>query len=358
VLKAVGALRTLRYMDRNNDGRKVPTCHAGNAVWRRPGSGMERFSLLGLGLAGDLETACGMINILTAGIRADGVPPCYYSAGRYYYNTNNRSLPGVSAHFTNLCPDLNLLKRVYPSLTRYVRHWLRDCDSDHNGLAGVPGWRHVWDDSLRWQSRFPVAFERGEDWRKKYWGEMHPELFENVDTNTHLYLECLALGWMAAQLGRRAEACEWTGAAAVLKRLIQRHLFNPAAGVYQTDASRMAASRDGNARQFHAVVCRNNATGSGTPALPKIPAKSGTILHDISVPEPGSESSRIPQWRFFVREPGFSGLTEPAGILDWPELAACLLLDGWRAVSVRLTAGGRPGGRRCAGRNQPERSDL
>lgn len=233
VLKAVGALRTLRYMDRDHTGRNVPTCHAGKCGLAATWFWDSGFSLLGLGLAGDAGTAYGMIRILTDGIQADGMPPVHYAARKYQYLYQQPILAWGTAHLAQLCPNTVPLRRIYPALTRYVRHWLRDCDKNHNGLAEYPPGGTCWDDSLRWQDRFPIAFRPGERWPRKSWGRMRSELFESVDTNTHLYLECRALGWMAAQLGRRAEARAWTDAAAVLKRLIQRHLFNPAAGVYQ-----------------------------------------------------------------------------------------------------------------------------
>ena len=232
-LKAVGMLRTLRYMDHAPSGKRSPTCHAmksgGAATWFWDGA----FSLLGLGLASDTETAGGMCELLADGIRPDGVPPVYSISGRVRHGYQQPILAWGVAHLTRLHPDQRLLRRVYPALSRYVRHWLMDCDKNHNGLAEYPDGGTCWDDSLRWQDAFPLAFRSGERWERKKWGKLQLDLFESVDTNTHLYLECLALARIAAQLGRSAEELEWRKRAAALGRLIHKSLFNPDEGVYQ-----------------------------------------------------------------------------------------------------------------------------
>lgn len=232
VLKACGTLRTLRYMDHDQKGENIPTCHAGKcgcaATWFWDGA----FTLLGLGLAGDVETAYGMSKILINGIRADGVPPVYFASGTYRYGYQQPILAWGIANLLRLRPNPEFALQSYSPLKRYVLHWLTQLDKNHNGLAESPA--HCgWDDSLRWQDKFPILFRPDEPWHDKKWGKKKNYLFESVDTNTHLYLECLAMKYIASQLGYKEEARDWKNRAITLKSLIHYHFFNPRERVYQ-----------------------------------------------------------------------------------------------------------------------------
>jgi hypothetical protein len=232
VLKAVGTLRTLRYVDRTPSGRDVLTIHAGKsgcaATWFWDGA----FSLLGLGIAGDRETAQGMSHLLLEGIDADGVPPCTYQGGQYKLRYQQPILAWGIGQYEALCPDDGFLRECYEPLGRYVRHWLTAQAVAGTGLVRYPAGGTCWDDGLRWQDRFPVAPPPGDAWAHREWGRMQLDAFLSVDTNTHLYLECRALAGMARRLGFAGEATGWEEAATTLAQAINATLYNADAGIY------------------------------------------------------------------------------------------------------------------------------
>jgi len=233
VLNAAGTLRTLRYRDLDLKGREVCTVHAGKCGVAATWFWDQAFSLLGLGLFGDVEAARGTAQLLLDGIQADGTPPLYYCGGKYQVRYQQPILAWGLGQYLALRPDRALLRRAYEPLARYVRHWLTACDLNGNGLAEYPKGMTCWDDALRWQEGFPLTVAEGDNWWRHAWGAMRPEQFENVDTNTHLYLECRTLAGFAGALGREEEREEWRQRAAKLRRLIQNRLYDRTTGIYQ-----------------------------------------------------------------------------------------------------------------------------
>lgn len=233
VLKAVGTLRSLRYEERDLHGQRVATIHAGKcgtaATWFWDGA----FTLLGLGIAGDQETGQGMAGLLIDGITPDGKPPCTYANGAYRHDFQQPILAWGVGHLASMCTDLAFLQRSYAPLGRYVNHWLEKYDINSEGLAVYPPGGTCWDDSLRWQSGFPLAFAAGTQWWEAKWGRMRADQFENVDTNTYLYLECRTLARIAGKLGYNDEAQGWEARAQALAERINTLLYDEATGVYQ-----------------------------------------------------------------------------------------------------------------------------
>ncbi len=90
-----------------------------------------------------------------------------------------------------------------------------------------------WDDALRWQDRFPIAFEPGETWHKKKLGVCAEPLFEHPDVSAHLCLECRAIAHMHRRLGQIAQANAWDGHAQRLADKINELLWDEEAGYYQ-----------------------------------------------------------------------------------------------------------------------------
>jgi glycogen debranching enzyme len=134
------------------------------------------------------------------------------------------------------CPDTAFLRQARPALERYVEHWRRDYTRPESGLVCFPARGVCWDDALRWQDRFPVAFQEGEDWASKDWGGMCSTRFENVDTNTHLYLEYRALETICRRLDDAASADQWAARAEALAERINALLYDPERGIYQDRA--------------------------------------------------------------------------------------------------------------------------
>lgn len=232
-LKAAGTLHTLHYLDRDRRGRPVPTIHASKAgvaaTWFWDGA----FTLLGLGLLRDESTAIGMTRLLLDGIKRDGTMPAMYRAGIYRYHQQQPILAWGMGQYLAQCPNRSFLAEVYPALGRYVHHWLKTCDADGNGLVEYPGRSICWDDALRWQNQFPIAFKKGENWTKQNWGQTDLGLFESVDTNTHLYLECRTMARMAARLGKKGDTRLWNSQADRLAACINELLYDPSTGTYQ-----------------------------------------------------------------------------------------------------------------------------
>ncbi len=233
VLKAAGTLRTLRYMDIDPAGEPVWSIHAGKCGIACTYFWDSAFTLLGLGLLGDTDTAHGVSKLLLDGVKEDGTPPLYYILRQHRYEHQMPIYAWGVGHLLGLRPDDDFLADAYQPLSRYVNHWVRDCDSDQSGLVEYPDGGTCLDDSLRWQDRFPISFSPGEKWFEKDWGETHPGQFKSPDTNTHLYLECRTLAAMARRLGKESEAEVWNMRADRLGKLIHSELFNPKSGVYE-----------------------------------------------------------------------------------------------------------------------------
>lgn len=231
---AAGQLLDNSVLERMPDGRRVPTIRGGKTGLDGTWFWDSAIYIQALGLMGEKETAQGAVQILLEGVdEKTGAPPAYYVEGRYAMQYQQPTLAWGVAKLDESCPDDDFLRRSRPALERYVEHWFRDCDRDGNGLVEYPPKGVCWDDALRWQGRFPVAFQEGEAWAAKDWGGMQSDRFENVDTNTHLYLECRALERIAHRLGDEEGAVRWADRAQRLAAAINEHLFDRQLGIYQ-----------------------------------------------------------------------------------------------------------------------------
>jgi Trehalase len=233
-LCATGIVLSARYLERDLQGTPVPTVHGGKcgveALWFWD----TATTLLGSGLMKDANVGWGSVRLLCDGISDDGKPFVHYCDGRYIEGVQNPILAWGVWNFHSLCPDRDQLARSYPALQRYVDWWVRNCDATGSGLFIYPaGAGTGLDDALQWQEEFPISLEPGQHWHAKTWGNSRPDRFESVDTNTHLYLEMKALGAMARELGRDADANAWEERAATLGERIHTLLFNAEAGIYQ-----------------------------------------------------------------------------------------------------------------------------
>lgn len=234
VLNAAGQLLNNSVLERAIDGRRVPTIRGGKTGLDGTWFWDSAIYIQALGLLGEKDTAQGAVELLLEGVdRQTGAPPAYYVEGRYAMTYQQPTLAWGVSHLDAMCPDADFLRRCLPAIQRYVEHWFRDCDSNANGLVEYPPKGVCWDDALRWQDRFPLDFAKDEAWAKKNWGGMRSDLFENVDTNTHLYLECRALERMHLRLGDAAPAAAWADRAARLAAKINEHLYDPKLGIYQ-----------------------------------------------------------------------------------------------------------------------------
>lgn len=235
VLRAAGIMLSNRYLDRDQQGARVPTIHGGKCGVEATWFWDTATSLLGIGLLKDSTTGWSAIQLLCAGIAPDGKPFVRYCDGAYAPGAQNPILAWGVWNFHALCPDRDQLARSYPALQRYVNWWVRNCDAGGHGLYVFPpdmGCTGL-DDALQWSDRFPIALKPGEAWHAKDWGHPRPDRFESVDTNCQLYLEMKALGLMARALDRDGEGEDWDKQAAALAERIQSRLFNPEAGIYQ-----------------------------------------------------------------------------------------------------------------------------
>ncbi len=233
VLKAAGTIRSLRYADRDDAGVVRPTVQAGKcgvaATWFWDTS----FTMPALGLIGEATWGLGAAANLCGGIGPDGNPPVKYSAGRYVYAYQQPILAWGVGHLAAGVGNDKFVRQVYAPLSRYVNHWLTDCDANHNGLAEFPSEGLAWDDAYRWHDQFPIGYDRGEVWWQRKWGRMKADQFESVDTNSHLYLECLTLERMARRLGKKDDALAWAARAKAIAEAVNRDLFDAKTGLYQ-----------------------------------------------------------------------------------------------------------------------------
>jgi hypothetical protein len=231
VLKAAGTLRSLRFRDFDAGGRPVMTIHAGKTGVAATWFWDTAFTLLGLGVARDAETAEGAIRLLADGITAGGVPPCTYEYQSYTYRYQMPILAWGVGHYLHHCPNDRLLADVYPALSRYANKWLEF--RTPSGLVVHPPGGTALDDTLRWHTGFPLSPAPGRPWHEQDWGAARAEAFEAPDVNSFLYLDLVTLARMAAKLGRREDARTWESRAVALADAINRCLYDPALGIYQ-----------------------------------------------------------------------------------------------------------------------------
>ncbi len=232
VLRAVGILIANEHTSRTLGGDSVRTIHAGKAGVCATWWWDTACSLLGMGLLRRNEAARGAMRLLLEGVDEQGVPCARYVNGKYFRGHQQPILAWGLERFHQLSPDPALVADSYEGLARYVRHWLRDCDSDGNGLVEYPPGAVCWDDSLRWQSN-PVAFAADRAWYKNDWGKADSGAVENADTNANLYTECICMAKFAQMLDKREEARGWRREAARLRELISEQLFDPELQTFQ-----------------------------------------------------------------------------------------------------------------------------
>lgn len=232
VLKAAGCLLSLRCQERSAAGASVPAIHV-----VRTGIGAcyfwdSAFTLMGLGLIGELAPARGTVELLAEAIDESGIPPVCCHAGVVLKGWQEPVLAWGIAQVEALCDDHAFLERVYPALGRYVRCWIERYDANGNGVVEHPSRGVCWDDSLRWQEVFPIAFEPGSAWYERNWGRSAAQRFEHPDTNAHLALECRALAGFARRLGRADDAAAWDARAGALAEAVNRVLYSDEHGTF------------------------------------------------------------------------------------------------------------------------------
>jgi len=233
VLKAAGTLRSLRYLDRDPQGKPVMTIHAGKTGCAATWFWDSGVTLPALGLMRERETGAGVLRLLTRGIAADGKPAVTYENKTYCdYGYQMPILAWGAGHYLAQTVDTALLRELYDPLARYVRHWM-DTFRTKWGLVIHPPGCSCLDDALRWHSGSPLAGRPGQPWYEQVWGQMSPTSFAAPDINAFLVLECRSLAAMARQLGKSEDATAWLVLADELAAAINEWLLDPQTRTYQ-----------------------------------------------------------------------------------------------------------------------------
>ncbi len=125
--------------------------------------------------------------------------------------------------------DLGFVREMYPRLVAYHRWWYRDRDHDGDGLCEFGStdgtviaarWESGMDNAVRFDDTEMV--ENGEGaWSMDQ---------ESVDLNAYLYREKLALGKLAAAIGRAGEATAWSREAEELAPRIREQFWHDELG--------------------------------------------------------------------------------------------------------------------------------
>jgi hypothetical protein len=232
-LKAAGTLRSLRYLDRDPQGKSVMTIHAGKTGCAATWFWDSGVTLPALGLMRERETGSGVLRLLTRGITEDGKPAVTYENQAYkYYGYQMPILAWGAGHYLAQSCDADLLRELYDPLARYVRHWL-DTFRTKWGLVTHPAGCSCLDDALRWHSGLPLSGRPGQPWYEQKWGRMSPAAFVAPDINAFLVLECRTLAAMAGQLGKSDDASAWLVLADELAAAINQWLLEPQTRIYQ-----------------------------------------------------------------------------------------------------------------------------
>jgi hypothetical protein len=233
VLKAAGTLRSLRYLDRDPQGRPVMTIHACKTGCAATWFWDSGVTLPALGLMQEREAGAGVLRLLTRGIDGDGKPAVTYENQAYgYYGYQMPILAWGAGHYLAQAGDADLLRELYEPLARYVRHWL-DTFRTKWGLVFHPPGCSSLDDALRWHSGSPLSGQHNQPWFEQKWGKMSPTAFAAPDINAFLVLECRTLAAMARQLGRNNDATAWLALADELAAAINQWLLEPETRTYQ-----------------------------------------------------------------------------------------------------------------------------
>lgn len=233
VLKAAGTLRTLRYRDRDAQGRAFMTIHAGKTGCAATWFWDTAATLPALGLMHEREAVHGAVRLLAAGIRADGMPAVTCENQEFrYYGYQMPILAWGAGHYLTEMPDDALLAALYEPLGRYVRHWFEHFRTPWGLMVHPPGGVCL-DDTVRWHSGFPLEPRPGQPWYEPQWGQMTPDAFAAPDVNAFLVLELRTLAQMAKALGRADEAAAWAKQAEALAAAINEWLIEPRTRTYQ-----------------------------------------------------------------------------------------------------------------------------
>ncbi|MCC6579069.1 MAG: hypothetical protein IT440_01405 [Phycisphaeraceae bacterium] len=233
MLNAAGMMMHNTCQDRALNGRWTPTIRGGKSGLDATWFWDTGFYNIALGLLGMKEVGQGAMQLLLDGIDEQGMPSNTYQNGRYGEGKyQNPTLAWGLCQLDAWCPDEDFIRQALPPLERYVNHWLTAWDSG-NGLVVFPPTGVSWDDALRWQDTFPIAFEPGETWHAKNWGRMNEPLFEQPDVNAHLALECRALAHLHCRLGEASQAAAWDQRANRLAERINALLWDEESGCYQ-----------------------------------------------------------------------------------------------------------------------------
>ncbi len=233
VLKAAGTLRSLRYLDRDPEGKPIMTIHAGKTGCAATWFWDSGVTLPALGLMQEREAGYGVLRLLTGGIDDAGQPAVTYENQAYgYYGYQMPILAWGAGHYLAQTGDLGMAREIYAPLARYVRHWL-DTFRSKWGLVVHPAGCSCLDDALRWHSGLPLAAQPGQPWFEQDWGRMSPTAFAAPDINAFLVLECRTLATMASQLGKIEDATSWLALADELATAINEWLIEPQTRTYQ-----------------------------------------------------------------------------------------------------------------------------
>jgi putative isomerase len=109
-------------------------------------------------------------------------------------------------------PDLNFLEEIYSPLIRWNAWWFSENDDDQDGIVQ---YSHPYssglDDSPLWDDGMPV---------------------ESPDLNTYLFIQMVALGKMAEELGLEDEAQIWRQRSSSLLEKMIDHFYDPDSGIF------------------------------------------------------------------------------------------------------------------------------
>jgi hypothetical protein len=165
-------------------------------------------------------------------------------------------------------PNPEWLARVYPKLAAYVKWDIANRDSDGSGL-------------VEWLIEEQVNCRSGESGMDNSTRFDSARVMDATDFNSFLAHECEILATFARQLGRDAEAQEWSAHHARLCRLIEARLWNEKQRFYTDHDSEVLASAG-----FLPLLCGfPGARGMFARAI----AQSGHLRHAVAGAVGGGE---------------------------------------------------------------------
>ena len=167
----------------------------------------------------DVALAREMLEAVMDGQLPDGMVPHMISPMRSSDVTQPPVLAMAAELVDRTAPDAEWLARLYPALCRYVRWDMANRDTDGDGL-------------LEWKVETnPVCRcgESGLDNSPRF--DKHDYL-NAVDFNAFLARECQALAAIAARLGLKADAAEWTETSRRVCARINERLWDEQTGLY------------------------------------------------------------------------------------------------------------------------------